>query len=151
METQKTPNSQNNPKKEGQSWRNHSLWIQTILESHNNQNSMILAQKQTSNQWNQTGNPEVKSQAYGQLIYNKGGKNIQWRKDNLFSKWFWENWTAIYKRTKLEYSLTPYTKINPEWIKTLKYKTRYYKIPRGKHRQNSLWNKSQQDHFGSIS
>ena len=25
METQKAPNSQNNPKKEGQSWRNHSL------------------------------------------------------------------------------------------------------------------------------
>ena len=25
METQKTPNSQNNPKKEGQSWRNQSL------------------------------------------------------------------------------------------------------------------------------
>ena len=52
---------------------------------------MILAQKQILNQWNQTGSPEVKSQAYGQLIYNKGGKNTQWRKDNLFSKWFWKN------------------------------------------------------------
>ena len=31
---------------------------------------------------------------YGQLIYNKGGKTIQRRKDHLFNKQCWENWTA---------------------------------------------------------
>ena len=39
-------------------------------------------------------------------IFDKAGKNIQWKKDSLFNKWCWENWTAIYRRTKLDHSYT---------------------------------------------
>ena len=47
------------------------------------------------------------------------GKTIQWRKNSLFNKCCWKNWTAICKRIKLEHSLIPHTKLNSEWIKDL--------------------------------
>ena len=34
-----------------------------------------------------------------------------------------ENWSTTCKRIKLEYFLTPYTKINSKWIENLKVKT----------------------------
>ena len=48
-------------------------------------------------QWDKIESLEINSCTYGYLIFDKGGKNIQWGNDRLFKNWCWENWTATLK------------------------------------------------------
>ena len=91
--------------------------------------------------WNRVESPEINSRTYGHLIFDKGGKNMQWKKENLLKKWCWENLSTICKRMKLEYFLTPYTKIN-KWdlMKLKSFCTTKETISKVK-RQPSDWEK----------
>ena len=67
--------------------------IQNMLQSYSHQNSMVMVppKKVNIDQWDRMESPERSPHMCGQSIYDKIGKNTQWRKDSLFNKWFWEN------------------------------------------------------------
>ena len=56
-------------------------------------------------QWKRAERPDMYPQLYGQIIFNKTGKNIQWKKGSLFNKLCWGtgeegNLTILLHRTQ---------------------------------------------------
>ena len=156
MEPPKTQNCQGDLEKKEQSWKCHSSWLQTILQSYRNQNGMAMAQKNRYiDQRNKIESPEISLWTYDQLICHKGGKNMQGRNTVFLisgaGKTEQVGWTYYiisckiscifyisHKRMIWEHLLTLYTKINS---KSPKCKIRNFKISRREYWQNTLWHK----------
>ena len=66
--------------------RRHLEVSYSRLQSYNLQNSTIVRQKQIYGPMEQSREPRSKP-THLQPIYNKGGKHVEWRKEDLFKKW----------------------------------------------------------------
>ena len=75
--TKKSLNSQSNLEKEECNWGNQPAWLQSLLQSHSHQDSMVLAQKQKYRSMEQIENPKINPHTYGHHIFDKGAKNLQ--------------------------------------------------------------------------
>ena len=85
-------------------------------------------------------------QPYGQLIFSKVGKNAQWKKNSLFNKCCWENWTGTCRRVKLDHFLTPHREIDSKWMKDLNVRQESIKIL-GENTGSNLFNLSHSNFF----
>jgi hypothetical protein len=52
-----------------------------------------------------------------QLIFDRGAKTIQWKKDSIFNKWCWLNWQLSCRRMQIDPFLCPCTNLKSKWIK----------------------------------
>jgi hypothetical protein len=84
-------------------------------------------------QWNRIEDLDMNPHSYADLIFDKGTKNIGWRKESIFNKWCWDRWLSACRKWKLDPCLSPCTSINLKWIKNLNIRPEtlqlVYKIP----------------------
>ena len=109
METQKTTNSKSNLAREKCNQRNQAPWLHTNNKATALKTVWHWYKNRNMAQWNRIESPGINPHTYGYWVYDRGGKNIQWRKERLFNKWCLDNLTTTCKRKKLEYYLTHYT------------------------------------------
>ena len=76
----KLQNTHSNPEKEGQSWKHHTSCFQTTLQSYSNKHILILGYKYKHRPMEEDPGPEINSQIYGELIFDKETRILNWEK-----------------------------------------------------------------------
>ena len=86
-----------------------------------NQNCMHWHTDEHTYHWNKIQSPEINSYCsyLWAIDFQQGNQDYSMRRNNLFNKWYWDNWITTCKRIKLKLCLIPCIKNNSKWINDL--------------------------------
>ena len=125
METQKTLNSQSSLENEEWSWRNQPSWLQIILQSYSHQDKCAILYWHKNRNIDQCNKIEISPYI---LFFTKEAKIYNGIKTASSINGAGKTGQLTCKRMKWKHFLTPYTKINPKWIKDLNVRPETIKL-----------------------
>ena len=89
-----------------------SDWLQIVLQTYNNTNTIVLAQKQIHWSMNLNWRPRHKStHLWTPDFFNNKMRNTWWKED-IFNKWCSSKWMNGWRRIQVDPYLSPCTKLD---------------------------------------
>ena len=103
-------------------------WSQTILRSYSSQDSVNTGIKNRHiDRQNRIESPETNPCIYGQMIYNKGAKNIQWERIVSSINGVGKS-GQLHEKESNWITFTPYTTVYSKWVKNLNVRPKTIKL-----------------------